>query len=166
MQVGFLGGSSLAELGPASDVKFFFKCAAHYGPNRDPEMNWDLITCRLYRRFVRLVDAEETHSLMSRLEQSLLNVRTSDVDRSRAKYGIHSTLGFAMPTLKDVFDTYFRHFTYCNESAVLFFQTWSIEQPVRIVRSALPGFLVDKKRVLSEYDDLTGQPLWLGHRTT
>ena len=161
MQIGFLGGSALAELGPASDVAFFFECASRFGPDRRPELNWELITRRLYRHYVRPVDAEETRSLMPSLRSVLAGASSGDVDHRRVVRGSNSELDFGRDTLGDVFDRIFVHFLHCSDAAELFARTWGLEQPVRIVRSELPGFISDKKRPLSDYDHVTSRPFWL-----
>jgi hypothetical protein len=60
-----------------------------------------------------------------------------------------------------VFARYFLLFEKAKESADSFFKAFNIYQPVKVVIADTPGFMIDKKRPLSEYDTLEGKAFWL-----
>jgi hypothetical protein len=52
-KIGFDGGHSMYELGPAPDVALFFNCLRRYAKEDHLEKDWSLLTDRLYRRYLR-----------------------------------------------------------------------------------------------------------------
>ena len=67
--IGFSGGSSICELGPASDVVLFFDCLKAYVEQESQDQDWGLLTDRLYRRYLRLEELEKASSLMEQARQ-------------------------------------------------------------------------------------------------
>lgn len=167
-KIGFDGGSSLCELGPASDVVLFFDCLRTYAEQMHPEQDWSLLTDRLYRRYLRLDELEAASALMEQVRQLFAGLPASAVDWDPSILGnIEKTwLDPKQATLADVFRKYFEHFAHCVESARLGYETFKsypgyTYQPVRVVISDLPGFARDKNKPLAEYDELEGKPFWL-----
>lgn len=163
-KIGFHGGSSLCELGPASDVALFFTCIDHYVTQEHPETDWSLITDRLYRRYLRREDLDHASDLMNRVREIFSEKPTAssiEWDAAMLEDPERSWLKADQPTLADVFNKYFENFSYCVESAKVFEKNWNIYKPVRTVISDLSGFVRDKNKPLSEYDALNGKPFWL-----
>jgi len=159
--IGFCGGSSIRELGPISDVMLFFNCVGAYvvpGTRKD----WSLITDRLYRRYVRFEDLDETSGLMAEVKRAFSSVSSTEVDWSALDElpSSSSRLNAKQGTLDLVYAKYFEQFDYCVESAKVFNKSWKIYQPVKVAISDLPAFMTDKKRPTTEYDDLDGKPFW------
>ena len=161
--VGFCGGSSLRELGPASDAVQFFECVHMYAAKRHVDQDWRLITDRLYRRYLRLEELDVASELMTEIRNIFLALPSSEVSLIGSAplppSGI--THGTDKLTLHDVFKNYFDEFNYCVESSKIFYQSWKIYKPVKIAISDMPDFILDKKRPLEAYDSLEAPPFWL-----
>lgn len=167
--IGFSGGSSICELGPAPDVKLFFACLEAYAEQAYPEEDWSLLTDRLYKRYLRLDELDKASALMEQARQIFAEQPAAssvewDVDMlaNREK----SLLDPNQPTLAEVFGKYFEHFAYCVESARINYEAFKSDpgysyEPVRTVISDLAGFARDKNKPLAEYDALEGEPFWL-----
>jgi hypothetical protein len=159
--VGFCGGSSIRELGPVSDVTLFFDCVTAFAvPSTDE--NWLLVTDRLYRRYVRLDDLDETSRLMRKVREAFSDVSKAAVDWSGLDVlpSLSTRLDVTKATLDLVFSNYFEQFEYCASSAKLFYESWKIYQPVKVAISDMPAFMTEKKRPLEAYDHLDGLPYW------
>lgn len=157
-KIGFLGGSSLCELGPISDVDLFFYCIREFAIPKFPERNWNIIIDRLYRRYLRLDELSAAMMMMDNVREVFSSLPTSVVD-----WGINknsSSLNIDRSTLAEIFGKYFEEFKYCKESAEIFLENWDVYQPVRVVVSDMPEFMTDKKRDLADYDALDGLPFW------
>ena len=168
-KIGFNGGSSIYELGPAPDVSLFFDCLRTYAELGHPELDWRLLTDRLYRRYLRLDELERASSLMEQARQIFAQIPAeSGVEWPSSMFGDpeKSSLDPSQPTLADVFDKYFDGFARCVESARLNYEAFKsypgyTYEPVRTVISDLAGFMRDKNKPLAEYDALEGEPFWL-----
>jgi len=162
MNIGFCGGSSLCEIGTISDVKLFFECVDFFVVKKDPDRHWSLLMDRLYRRYLRAEELDEAVLLMKEVKSKFLTLSSSEVDWKMDLLGNRQRtwLDPMQPNLADIFATYFQHFEHCVESAKLFAKSWDIYQPVKIVRTELAWFMVEKARPLEEYDSLDGEPFW------
>ncbi len=161
--VGFVGGSSISELGPVSDVVLFFECLNIYVVRGRPEQDWSLLTDRLYRRYLRLEELPAASKLMEQVEQIFATLPNTVVKWNEKMIGESndSWLDPIKPTLAEIFEKYFDHFAYCVESAQVFFDSWKSYLPVKTSISDTSGYTVDKKRPLEDYDTLAGEPFWL-----
>jgi hypothetical protein len=166
--IGFDGGSSLCELGPASDVVLFFDCLKTYAEQDHPEKDWSLLTDRLYRRYLRVEELYMASALMEQAQQIFAKHDAASSVNWEAKEG-HAGKSWLNPnqsTLADVFSKYFENFAHCVESAQINYETFKSYpgysyEPVRVVIADLPGFARDKNKPLAEYDALEGKPFWL-----
>jgi len=168
-KIGFAGGGSICELGPASDVVLFFDCLKGNAEYDYPEQDWSLLTDRLYRRYLKLDELDRAATLMEQVRQIFAQVPAktgiqwnSEMLLDREKTWLNPN----QPTLADVFGKYFEHFAYCVESAQVNYEAFKsypgyTYEPVRVVISDLPEFMLDKNRPLAEYDALEGKPFWL-----
>lgn len=159
--IGICGGSSIRELGSVSDVTLFFDSVVAYAipsTNRD----WSLISDRLYKRYVRQEDLDETSGLMTDVKHAFSSVSSSAVDWSNLNdlSKSSSRLDSKQATLDLVFADYFVQFDYCVASAKIFYESWKIYQPVKVAISDIPAFMTDKKRPMAAYDALDGLPFW------
>jgi hypothetical protein len=160
--VGFHGGHSIYELGPASDVHTFFKCIEKYAvePMFD-QKDRDLID-RIFRRYLKQTELEAASKLMIRLKERLSEVGSVDVDWAQLNPNAsESRLDLAQPNLAEVFATYFEMFEKAKNSALSFLSGFKAYQPVKTVISDLAGFTEDDIRPLERYDSLSGPPFWL-----
>ncbi|WP_082079831.1 hypothetical protein [Cupriavidus basilensis] len=163
-KIGFHGGHSIYELGPAPDVALFFGCLKTYAENDHQEQDWSLLTDRLYRRYLRREELDETLALMEQVRQIFAQVPAkSGVEWDSKMIGDpqKSWLDPYQPTLAEVFSRFFENFVKACGSAKSFVEVFNIYQPVRVVISDLPGFARDKSKPLEDYDALEGEPFWL-----
>lgn len=164
--IGFYGGSSLCEVGTTSDMVLFFDCIEYFVVKKYLDQDWNLLTNRLYCKYLRQEELAETSRLMSEVKLVFAGLASAEVDWKDELIGDKSKtwLNPDQTTLADVFSRYFELFAHCVESAQLFFETWKIYQPVKIVPTDLPGFATEKARPLKEYDELEGKPFWLHYK--
>jgi hypothetical protein len=163
-KIGFDGGHSIYELGPAPDVSLFFNCLRTYAEQDHPEQDWGLLTDRLYRRYLRQEELQPALDLMAQVHTIFAQKpAASSVEWDVAMIGNpeKSWLNPDQPTLADVFGKYFERFASACGSAKSFSDAFNIYQPVRLVISDLAGFARDKNKPLAEYDALEGKPFWL-----
>ena len=163
-KIGFHGGHTICELGPAPDVVLFFSCLERYAEQDYQEQDWSLLTDRLYRRYLRQEELESALALMGQAREIFAQkpaASSVEWDAAMLANPEKSWLNPEQSTLADVFSKYFEMFVDACNSAKSFFETFKIYQPVRVVISDLPGFARDKKKPLAEYDALEGKPFWL-----
>lgn len=162
-KIGFHGGHTIYELGPAPDMMLFFDCLKTYAEQDYPEQDWSLLTDRLYRRYLRREEIDKASTLMEQVRQIFARLPASAIDWDTSMLGNaeKTWLDPKQPTLADVFSKYFENFAKACGSAKSFVEAFNIYQPVRVVISDLPGFARDKNKPLAEYDALEGKPFWL-----
>ncbi|WP_256971840.1 hypothetical protein [Paraburkholderia caledonica] len=132
-------------------------------------MDWTLLTDRLYRRYIRLDELQKARVQMDRVRQIFASYSSeSAVDWRKLDAGIgnQSRLDPHQRTLAEVFSRYFEHFGNCAEAAQVNFDVFKdypgySYEPVRIVVSDLPRFLLEKDRPITDCDALEGPPFWL-----
>ncbi|WP_055337700.1 hypothetical protein [Ralstonia solanacearum] len=165
--IGFLGGSSLVELGPVSDVVLFFDCVRAFAAGKYPDWDWSLLTDRLYQRYIRLEELDVAGSLMKEVEKLFSEIPSSSVKWNRAMLNDESKtwLDPGSLALAQVFSRYFDAFFRCAESSKVNYEGFKDYpgykyEAVRTVVADMPIFMAEKKRSLEEYDALEGEPLW------
>ncbi|WP_118988332.1 hypothetical protein [Photorhabdus sp. CRCIA-P01] len=162
--IGFHGGHTVYEHGPASDVIVFFQCITVYAEHVQSEYDFSLLTDRLYRRYLKQNELRPAMELMSIVECLFGKVQSNTVDWKMMEVNFELTkLDLNQLTLNLVFTDYFRRFVDAKESAESFLNTFKIYQPVKIVISDLPWFIDDKNRPLEQFDALgpDDPPFWL-----
>lgn len=166
--VGFEGGGSIRELGSASDVALFFDCIRAFPAFDSPEENWDLLTDRLYKRYLRLEELDAASSLMVKAKEVFNKTQSTAVKWNPQMIGNPEStrLNPNQPTLGEVFSKYFEHFSHCVESAKLSYEGFKsypgyVYEPVKTVITDLSIYANETKRPLQDYDDLEGQPFWM-----
>lgn len=162
-RIGFDGGHSIYELGPISDVVLFFQCLVNCVEDAHPEQDWSLLTDRLYRRYLRSDELGRATDLMRRAKQIFSHIPSrAGIEWNPDMIGNaeKTWLDPHQATLADVFCKYFESFDKACESAKSFYEAFKIYQPVRVVISDLAGFMRDKNKPLTEYDELKGEPFW------
>lgn len=160
--IGFHGGSLMHELGSASDVKLFFDCISAFPAHNVNFSHWNILTDRLYRRYLSFEELDIAISLMDTVKEVFYTIPSSSVQWDSKMIEKNKTLlNPNLPTLGDVFSDYFKGFADCVLSAKIFYEDWGIYQPVRVGTTDIPHYIVDKNRSLEEYNDLTGDPFWM-----
>jgi hypothetical protein len=161
--VGFYGGHSVYELGTISDVALFFRAIDLHIVQACPGQDWSLLTDRLYRRYLRQDELDGSIELMDKVKNKFMALPGALAEKK--EYFLEGEpetwINLELPTLADVFSGYFEGFAKACGSAVSFADHFNIYQPVRIVISDLPWFMLESQRPLGEYDALEGDPFWL-----
>lgn len=168
-KVGLEGGSSLCELGTAKDIIAFFYCVDEFVVNSDRfcGVDFELLTDRLYRRYIRREELGKAEELMLMVRDVFCETTSLDVDWVAAGVDSKQTLlELDCKKLADVFSSFFINFAHCTESALINYEAFKaysgyVYEPVRIIISDLPEYFVEKNRPLEEYDQLAGIPFWL-----
>lgn len=132
--IGFVGGSSLVELGNASemiDFLDFFNKKMEGNENND-------ISSRLYNKYIKLEQLEKLSSIVKDIK-------------------------FALSSDEGKYLKYLSGIETCIESAKMFYNSWGIYQPLKIAVTDAPYYIEDKNRPLEQYDLLKANesPFWL-----
>lgn len=132
--IGFMGGSSLVELGTASEMieflDFFNKKMEDHENNE--------ISSRLYNKYIKLEQLEKLDSIVKDIK-------------------------LALSPDEDKYLKYLSGIELCIESAKTFYNSWGIYQPLKITVTDAPYYIEDKNRPLEQYDILkpNESPFWL-----
>lgn len=160
-RVGFHGGSSIFEVGSASDMECFFYLIKQAGSSLD---EIDIFTDRLYRRYIKQADIHKFESQLGTLESAFSKIKlNSGILENMGFFRESGSLDFCGKNMADVFQNYFKGIDYCISSCKAFYADWGVIKPVRVVCTEMPWYLEDKNRPLSDYDDLgdNENPFWL-----
>jgi len=164
-KIGVMGGDSIYELGPVKDVVLFFECLDYFVVNRYEQQDWNLLTDRLYRRYLRIDELEPARELMRRVKEIFSQFTSDEVDWGEGIQGdINKTwLNAQQPTLDIIFSKYFENFDKAVNSAIHNKKKYEEYFPVRLSISNGIIFVLEEKRPLSQYDELTttSKPFWL-----
>ena len=160
MNVGIFGGCTIFEVGTVSDVVLFFDCVKAFSARDADGLRWELITDRLYKRYVRVADIAETAGLMRRVREDFARLPLSQVEWQQDGK-VLSAIDMSSPNLAAAFSKYFEAFEHCGESARLFLEGFGEYQAIRVMRSDITWFVWEKMRPLAQYDALDGPPFWI-----
>ncbi|WP_095093535.1 hypothetical protein [Pseudomonas sp. Irchel 3A5] len=164
-KLGFDGGHTVYELGPISDVVLFFECLNAFVVSKYPDRDWSLLSDRLYKRYLRRGELDESLALMEEAKSIFLTLPSSSVewDEDMQADRDRTWLDSRVDNLGEVFYRYFDLFSKAKDSAVSFLDEFGIYQPVRILASDIPALFFEKNRPLNEYDalELSSLPFWL-----
>ncbi|MBT0731144.1 hypothetical protein [Rosenbergiella nectarea] len=132
--IGFMGGSSLVELGTASEmIEFLDFFNKKMGDHENNE-----ISSRLYNKYIKFEQLEKLDSIVKDIK-------------------------LALSPDEDKYLKYLSGIEMCIESAKTFYNSWGIYQPLKITVTDAPYYIEDKNRPLEQYDILkpNESPFWL-----
>jgi len=132
--IGFMGGSSLVELGTASEMLEFLDFL-----NSKMEDNESIeISSRLYNKYIKLEQLEKMDSIIKDIK-------------------------LVLSPEEDKYIKYLSGMETCIESAKMFYNSWGIYQPLKVAVTDAPYYIEDKNRPLEQYDVLkpNESPFWL-----
>jgi hypothetical protein len=157
--IGLLGGATVYELGTINDVQTFFDCVDKYVMRQTDDVRWNLITDKLYQRYLMLEDLPRSSDLMAEIKRQFEQISTIDAGLKNQLDG-KSRLDLSRETLAEVFGKFFEVFLCCKEEVEVFSKRFGTYQPLRIVIGDMPQLVNEKVRKLDQYDNLTGEPFW------
>lgn len=172
-KVGINGGGLLVETGDVFAMSVFFDLVTKHASLLEKSES-ALVCDRLYRRYVRREDAEATLEVIRSIKDLFSSIPTSTLDSRFSNENRESSgILFSEDYLSEAFSKYFSAIERCLESAEYMFRYFEKDEkvdyaydPVVIIRSELPGFMLDKRISLSAYDELEGDPFWLKQGST
>ena len=167
-KVGFSGGSSIIELGFISDMQLFFDCINYYVVPAYPEIDFSLITDRLYKRYLKLDDLDLGLKLMKIIQEKFQELDRESVDWQPMETGIVDTkLDIYKENLYRIYHRYFSGFNEIVDSCYSFdesFRDVSDYEPrlVMISLSDIPIFFTYNEIPLTVFDALNENegPIW------
>jgi hypothetical protein len=160
--VGFRGGSTVRDLGTATDMKAFFHFVRRGLLDLENGGDYELLTDRLYRRYLRLEDLDKTSTFAQDIHDILMRMPSGSMDWKAAGWVPTATrLDLSRNTVADVFDRYINSISALSENAKSFERKFHIYRPVMTIISDLPRLHIDQSRPLAEYDLLESDPIWL-----
>lgn len=149
MRVGFMGGSSMFDLGDVDSMMRFSDVIVRLS---DDYPDARFLHDRLFRTYVRLEDVGGILFLMRHAKGRLVEgVEANDLE----------TVDITVDKVGEI-NRYFDAFEYCVENSVYFYHRWKILKPVRVVRVDTLGYLQDSGRSLESIGQLedSAVPFW------
>ena len=87
--VGFTGGAILMDVGTEYDFLLFFECINSFLAKKYPNKNWNIITDRLYRKYIASNELDIAYLLMNEIQVEFrkipINAICIDCSKSRLK---------------------------------------------------------------------------------
>ena len=139
--VGFCGGYDMYVSAKPVEMQTFFEAIKELSLTGPSNMEWSLVLDRLYKRYVRFEDIDQTKQIMEYCKSHL----TKDGEDEST----------------NIFLMYFRHFFSSASSSISFYESFGEYLPIKISVVDLPWYLLENQRPLLEYDQLEGGPFWL-----
>lgn len=165
--IGITGGSTLYELGTATDVQLFFDCLDTYIVQKSSAEDWQILTDRFYKKYLALDDLVVATLAMEKVRKIFQELPSNSIDWDELqKHPEETKLNLQASTLADIFSHFFNGFAASVDSAKLNYEAFKSYigyryEPVRIVVADAPWFIAEKNRPLTDYDKLDGKPFWL-----
>lgn len=160
--VGFYGGSTFLELGPSPDMKVFFACLELISSHFQANATVNLLTDRLYRRYLRLDELDPATVLIAQARVILSDISAESIDWKAMGWDPSATkLKLLQPTAADVLDRHLDGARSLMEGSASFEKRFRTYKPVITIITDTPQFYIEKRRSLAEYDALDGEPFWL-----
>lgn len=106
-QIGFSGGGRFGNVGTKEDFELFFACIERYAVTQHPELDWSIITDRLYKRYLRHEENERACELMQIIELEFEKVIINN--KNRKYFACHNSKG-SEENLRQIFSYFFESF--------------------------------------------------------
>ena len=78
--IGIAGGGTVWNLGTAQEIQLFFDCIETYVVKSFPNENWELITDRLYKRYLRPQELDVAVEKMKMIQKVFATIPNNAVD--------------------------------------------------------------------------------------
>ena len=164
--IGIAGGGTVWSLGTAQEIQLFFDCIETYVVKSFPNENWELITDRLYKRYLRPQELDVAVEKMKMIQKVFATIPNNAVDwTDYAVLDEEYHLNQYAKTLDEIFKKYFEAFYDCVEAAKLSYESYTQNPDFEYERvffliSEIPWSFVEKERLDEDYDNLQGDPFW------
>jgi hypothetical protein len=154
--VGFLGSHSICEVGTVGYMCAFFGVIRMIAARHPEVPDWDLLTDRLYKRYVRPADLERTRQLTARAYAEAAGMLTTTIDfRPLGWTPVPTEEKVKLPTLALVFADAFRSFD-ATASSAIYAREHSPEWPrghvVRTLTTSIALMNIDEKQTFDMLD--------------
>ena len=144
-KIGIFGGHSVYEFGTEKETLQFFELARRQLEMKPADIQ---LLEKLYSGYVPHSENAQIFKWVDSLNQGLLKMADTEMTDTKTARDVRLIQKFNDALVK------------AAESARAFYEEFKIDHPVRIVRSDLPEFMIDKTRLLSEYEANRGLPFW------
>ena len=84
--IGIAGGGTVWSLGTAQEIQLFFDCIDVYVVKSFPNEDWELITDRLYKRYLRQQELDIAVEKMNLIQKVFATLPNSAVDFTSCWY--------------------------------------------------------------------------------
>lgn len=155
---------TLAEVGPASDVKTFFNLVVSLLENGIKGSKYPWVTGKLYSGSLTYDEVYKVKCELDSIRNEFSRFSLSNIDL--LSFGVdknNSRLNFNGKNLHAVFDRIFKAFDEALECTEVYYQGFNEYIPVRIGFTDAPYYIDDVNRASEQYDALgpNDQPFWL-----
>jgi len=162
--VGILAAMTLAEVGPASDVKGFFNVVLSLLENGTKGSKYPWVMEKLYRGSLAYDDLSKVKNELDSIKNEFSAILPDNIEWS--SFGIdknHSRLNFEGRSLFSVFERFFKAFDEALECTEVYYQSFNEYIPVRVGFTDAPHYIDDVNRTSEQYNALgsNDEPFWL-----
>jgi len=162
--VGILAAMTLAEVGPASDVKGFFNVVLSLLENGTKGSKYPWVMEKLYRGSLAYDDLSKVKNELDSIKKEFSAILPDNIEWS--SFGIdknHSRLNFEGRSLFSVFERFFKAFDEALECTEVYYQSFNEYIPVRVGFTDAPHYIDDVNRTSEQYNALgpNDEPFWL-----
>jgi len=162
--VGILAAMTLAEVGPASDVKGFFNVVFSLLENGTNGRKYPWVMEKLYRWSLAYDDLYKVKNELDSIKSEFSAILPDNIQWS--SFGIdknHSRLNFEGRSLLSVFERFFKAFDEALECTEVYYLSFNEYIPVRVGFTDAPHYIDDVNRTSEQYNALgpNDEPFWL-----
>ncbi len=155
---------TLAEVGPASDVKGFFNVVLSLLENGTKGSKYPWVMEKLYRGSLAYDDLSKVKNELDSIKNEFSAILPDNIEWS--SFGIdknHSRLNFEGRSLFSVFERFFKAFDEALECTEVYYQCFNEYIPVRVGFTDAPHYIDDVNRTSEQYNALgpNDEPFWL-----
>lgn len=162
MNIGWFGGGLICELGPPAEVQSFFSSIQRYAIAQAPNEDWDIITDRLYMRYVPHEHTEMALEIMRQVERIFHQTPFDPTDKALSGLDRkNSQIEWDAETLGEAYAHYFDFYVECSESISHLLACNMHAEPLRIIVTDMPQRGIEEQRPLNVYDAIDPPPLWI-----
>ncbi len=165
--VGITGGGMIRYLGNKEEMQEFFHLIDRYTKEYDSNTDYNLILDRLYKRYLKLEELEETKRLLNRIQNIFFKIPCdAEYIRFLNTNMESSSVNFKAKNLKEFFEEYFYIILKTIDSAIFDHEYYKKKgefsyRRVRITKQDIVQHTIDEMRPNEIYDNLEGEPYWI-----